>query len=433
MRYVWRMVEAELPEFAEAIFSETADDGSPTRYVALYGGRGSAKSHSFAASLIILARQKPINVLCCREIQRSIRDSVKRLLDQKIDGFGWGHTPGGDKFFTSLETEIRGRNGSLFTFAGLRSNIDSVKSTEGIDIAYVSEARSVSRASWDVLIPTVRNDGSRIFVDWNPGLPTDPVDVMFRGEKGPPPGAIVRRVNFDQNPWFPDVLRREMEYDRERDVDKYNHVWLGEYQRNSEARVFKHVRIEPCPEPPPGTVFRFGADWGFSVDPSVLVRCWIDGRTLYIDREAYRVGCETEDLPKLFAGKDGRLPGEEWTPALEAVYPGIEGAKRWEIVADSARPETISALNKRGFRVVPARKGAGSINEGIEWLQSYDIVIDPSCTNAAYEFTTFSFKVDKVTGQVLPLLDDKNNHVIDACRYATEGLRKGGINLAAWA
>jgi phage terminase large subunit len=255
---------------------------------------------------------------------------------------------------------------------------------------------------------------------------------MFRA-KEPPPGSIVRRVNFDQNPWFPDVLRRDMEYDRARDTDKFNHIWLGEYKKNSESRVFKHVRIEPCPEPPPGTVFRFGADWGFSVDPSALVRCWIDGRTLYIDREAYRVGCETEDLPKLFAGKDGRLPGEEWTPALEAVYPGIEGAKRWEIVADSARPETISALNKRGFRVVPARKGAGSINEGIEWLQSYDIVIDPSCTNAAYEFTTFSFKVDKVTGQVLPLLDDKNNHVIDACRYATEGLRKGGINLAAWA
>lgn len=425
--------EILLPDYAEhVLFSEIADDGTEVRYRVLKGGRGSTKSHTFAAGIIIRMRQRKTRVLCCREIQKSIRDSVKALLAKKIDEMGFGVL--GDGSFFVLETEIRCNvNGSLATFTGLRSNIDSVKSTEDVDIAYVSEARTVSQASWDVLFPTIRNPKSEIWIDYNPEDEKDPVDAMFAGPDGPPPGSIVRHVNYDSNPWFPDVLRRQMEYDRQRDPEKYNHVWLGQYKRNSEARVFKNVRIEPCPTPPPGTVFRFGADWGFSVDPSVLVRCWIDGRTLYIDREAYRVGCETEDLPKLFAGKNGALPGEEWTPALEAVYPGIEGAKRWEITADSARPETISALNKRGFRVVPARKGAGSINEGIEWLQSYDIVIDPQCVNAGYEFTTFSFKVDKITGQVLPILEDKNNHVIDACRYATEGLRKGGINLAAWA
>lgn len=421
----------DLPEFAEAIFQPVADDGSQVRYRVLKGGRGSAKSHSFATAVIVRMRQKKTRFLCCREIQKSIRDSIKALLAKKIDELGFGVL--GDGSFSVLETEIRCNvNGSLATFTGLRSNIDSVKSTEDVDVAYVSEARAVSQSSWDVLLPTIRNEGSELWIDYNPENDNDPVDVMFAGPDGPPPGSIVRHVNYDSNPWFPSVLRRQMEYDRDRDVEKYNHVWLGLHKKNSEARVFKNVRIEPCPEPPPNTVFRFGADWGFSIDPSVLLRCWIDGRTLYIDREAYRVGCETEDLPKLFAGRAGANPGEEWTPALEATYPGIEGAMKWEITADSARPETISFMNKRRFRMVPTRKGAGSINEGIEWLQSYDIVIDPACKNAAYEFTTYSFKVDKLTGQVMPILEDKRNHTIDSARYATEGLRKGGKRLEAW-
>lgn len=412
------------------VFAPVADDGSTVRYRVMKGGRGSGKSHAAAEYVIERMRAKKTRVLCCREIQKSIRDSVKALLVKKINELGYGHN--GDKSFEILDTEIRCVNGSLVTFVGLRTNIESVKSTEDTDLAYVSEARTVSQSSWEVLIPTIRNEGSEILVDYNPKDEKDPVDAMFAGKDGPPPGSIVRHINYTDNKHFPEVLRREMEYDKQRDPEKYQHVWLGQHKKNSEARVFKNVRIEPVPTPPPGTVFRFGADWGFSVDPSVLVRCWLDGRTLYIDREAYRVGCETEDLPKLFAGRDGALPGEDWTPAMEAVYPGIEGAKKWEITADSARPETISALNRRGFRVVGARKGAGSINEGIEWLQSYDIVIDPQCKHVEYEFTSFAFKIDPLTNQVLPILEDKNNHCVDGVRYATEALRKGGTNLANW-
>ena len=413
------------------VFSATADDGTSVRYRILRGGRGSGKSHAAAEYIIERMRAGKTRVLCCREIQKSIRDSVKALLVKKINELGYGRT--GDRSFEVLDTEIRCTvNGSLATFVGLRSNIESVKSTEDTDIAYVSEARTVSANSWEVLIPTIRNEGSEILVDYNPKEEKDPVDAMFAGKDGPPPGSIVRTINYTANPHFPDVLKREMEYVRERDPEKYRHVWLGEYLTNSEARVFKHVRVIECPDPPPNTIFRFGADWGFSVDPSVLIRTWIDGRTLYIDREAYRVGCETEDLPKLFAGRAGAAPGEEWTPALEAVYPGIEDVKRWEIVADSARPETISFMRSRGFRMAPARKGAGSINEGIEWLQSYDIVIDPQCKHAEYEFTSFAFKIDPLTNQILPIMEEKNNHVIDSARYATEGLRKGGVDYSAW-
>lgn len=427
------MTDIQLPEFAGDIFRDIADDGRPVRYVVMKGGRGSGKSWALIRAILIMGKQRRLQILCCREVQRSIKSSIKRLLDRTINDLGWGAA--GDGFYESLETEIRGRNGTLITFEGLRSNIDSIRSMEGIDIAYVSEARTVSQNSWETLIPTIRSPGSRIFIDYNPGLPTDPVDVMFNGDDVPP-GSIVRHINYDSNPFLPDELRTEMEWLKSRDYEKYAHVWLGEYQRNSEARVFKNVRVEPCPEPPEGTIFRFGADWGFSVDPSVLVRMWVDGRTLYIDREAYRVGCEMDDLPKLFAGKQGANAGEVWTPALEAAYPGIEDAKKWTITADSARPETISHLRGKGFKIEPAKKGAGSINEGIEWLQSYDIVIDPQCKHAADEFQNFAFKTDPLTGQVLPILEDKNNHILDACRYASESLRKGtgyGVdNLKAW-
>ena len=417
-------------QLTSGVFGPIADDGTPVRYRVMKGGRGSGKSHAAAEYIIERMREKKTRVLCCREIQKSIKDSVKALLVKKIAELGYGHR--GDNSFEVLDTEIRCKvTGSVATFVGLRSNIESVKSTEDTDIAYVSEARTVSQTSWEVLTPTIRNEGSEILIDYNPKDPKDPVDAMF-ADGNAPPGSIVRHINFTENKFFPDVLRREMEWDKSRDTEKYNHVWLGRYKTNSEARVFKKVRIEECPTPPADTVFRFGADWGFSVDPSVLLRMWIDGRTLYIDREAYRVGCETEDLPKLFAGKAGANDGEVWTPELEAAYPGIEDVKRWTITADSARPETISHMNKRGFKMVGAKKGPGSVAEGIEWLQSYDIVIDPQCKHAEYEFTTYAFKIDPLTNQVLPILEDKDNHVIDSARYGTESLRKGRVNLAAW-
>lgn len=409
----------------KGLFAPVADDGLPVRFRVAKGGRGSGKSHCFAEALIERAAQKKTRILCAREIQKSIRDSVKALLTKKIKELGY------ESEFNVLDTEIRHSNGSLITFVGLRSNIESVKSTEDVDICYVSEARTVSQTSWDVLTPTIRNVGSEIWCDYNPEDPKDPVDAKFSGD-AVPPGSIVRHINYTENPFFPDVLRVEMEWDKSRDIEKYNHVWLGLHKTNSEARVFKKVEVREVPEPPADTVFRFGADWGYSVDPSVLLRMWIDGRTLYIDREAYRVGCETEDLPKLFAGKEGANEGEAWTPELEAAYPGIEDAKKWPITADSARPETISHMNKRGFKMTGARKGPNSVAEGIEWLQSYDIVIDPSCKHAAYEFTSYAFKIDDKTNQVLPILVDKDNHVIDAARYGTESLRKPRHNIAAW-
>lgn len=385
-------------------------DGSDARYRAAYGGRGSAKSHSFAAALVVRGRQKPQRVLCCREIQKSIRDSVKRLLDDKIDDFGFRD------FYRSTDTEIVGANGTVFVFGGLRSNPDTIKSLEGIDVAWVEEANRVSRRSLDILIPTVRKPGSEIWFTWNPEHPTDPVDVMFRGPKGAPPRTKIARVNFDANPWFPDVLREEMEWDRARDPDKYAHIWLGEYLRNSEARVFKNWTVEAFETPADVRRFYFGADWGFSVDPTVLVRCWIKDRNLFVDYEAWQVGCEIDRTP--------------------ALFDQIPEARKWPIVADSSNPQSISFMRRHGFeRIQPSVKGPGSVEEGVEFLKSYDIVVHPRCRHVIDELTMYSYEIDDQTGEVLPRLADKKNHTIDSLRYALEGVRRAPPQLvvqSAW-
>lgn len=393
----------DVPEAFDFLFTPHGE----YRYRGSHGGRGSAKSHSFATALVVKGRAQPLRILCCREVQRSIKDSVKRLLDDKIEACGFGG------FYSSTETEIRGRNGTLFVFGGLRTNPDTIKSLEGLDLAWIEEANRVSQRSLDILIPTVRKPGSEIWASWNPELQSDPIDDMFRGKNesrrpgevwSPPPRSIVREVNFDANPFFPEVLREEMEWDKRRDPDKYHWIWRGGYRRNSEARVFNNWRVESF-DTPAAARFHHGADWGFSIDPTVLIRCFIEGRTLYIDQEAYKIGCEIDRLPALF----DRIPS----------------ARRWPIVADSARPETISYMAGQGFRIRPAMKGAGSVEDGIEFMKSFDIVVHPRCKHTIDELTLYSFKIDPKTGEVLPVLEDKQNHVIDAVRYAVEAVRRG--------
>jgi phage terminase large subunit len=230
--------------------------------------------------------------------------------------------------------------------------------------------------------------------------------MLLRGDN-PPPSSIVVEANYVDNPWFPAELQAEMDYDRARDPDKYRHIWLGQYLQNTQARVFKNWKIEEF-ERPTGTIFRLGADWGFSVDPSVLVRCSLDGNALYIDYEAYQVGCEIVNLPELFMQ--------------------VPEAEKWPIIADSARPETISHMQKNGFpNIRSAIKGAKSLEEGVEFLKNYDIVVHPRCIHTIDELTLYSYKQDPLTGKILPVLEDKKNHVIDALRYACEGVRRSAV------
>lgn len=385
----------ELPEYA-------ADLWSPFRFLDWHGGRGAAKSRTVATGLVLQSAERHERVLCGREVQRSIKDSVKRLLDDEIDRLGLRPA------FTSTESEIRGPNDSLFLFSGIKGNANGIKSIEGVTTFWGEEAQAFSQSSLDTLIPTIRAPKSRLIFTWNPDLPSDPVDAMFRGEGGPPPRTISREVNYDDNPWFPEDLREQMEFDRARDFDKYLHIWRGQHRQNSEARVFKNWRVEAF-DSPANVEYRLGADFGFSIDPSCALRCWIDGRQLFVDYEAWGLQVEIVHLPALFMS--------------------IPDAERYWMTADSSRPETISHLRQNGFpRIAPALKGARSLEEGVEFLKSYDIVVHPRCQHLIDELTLYSYKVDTLTGQVTAALDDKNNHMIDALRYAVEGARRALAN-----
>lgn len=389
-----RAVDIPLPAVFEPLLA-------PKRYKGIYGGRGGAKSNFFADQLIDDCLTHPgLRAVCIREYQVSLEQSVKRLLEDKIKQYELGRE------FRVMDARIETPGGGVIIFQGMQSHTaESIKSLEGYDRAWVEEAQNLSKRSLNLLRPTLREAGSEIWFSWNPRSPNDPVDDFLRNN--PPPDATVVRSNYNDNPFFPDVLRREMEWDRQRDPDKYQHVWLGGYEERSEARVFKNWKEQEF-ETPDDVSFLYGADWGYSVDPSVLVRCFVKGRQLFIDREAYQIGCEIDHLGYLFDT--------------------VPGARAWPIVADSARPETISYLQRHGFpRMVAAIKGKDSVKEGVIFLQNFDVVVHPRCKHTIDELSTYAYKVDKKTEKMVqpPTLEDKKNHVIDSLRYAVERLRGG--------
>jgi phage terminase large subunit len=217
-------LRTKLPGYARVLFERR-------RYTVLYGGRGSGKSHSVARALLLQAAQEPLRVLCCREIQRSIKESVHRLLTDCIKDLGL------ESFYTVLDTEIRGANGSLFIFSGLSNmTVDSIKSMAGITDCWVEEGQAVSDRSWQFLIPTIREKGSRFIVTMNPQLESDATSVRFL--RNTPPDCLTLRVNFDMNPWFPKELEDERAYHQAAFPETYEHVWLGAHLPAVEGAVY---------------------------------------------------------------------------------------------------------------------------------------------------------------------------------------------------
>ena len=320
---------------------------------------------------------------------------MKRILDDEIYRYGLTNE------FDSTLTEIRHtRTGSVFLFAGLRSDPDGIKSTEGVTKCWVEEAHTCSQVSLDILVPTIRADNSEIWFSYNPRFDDDPVHAMFTGDY--PPRSLVVDVQYSDNPWFPDVLREEMEYCKSKDHNKYLHIWQGHtVQQSDEQVMFGCWKIDQVPNPPKDKILKYGVDWGFSSDPLAVVRSWISGRTLYIDYEAGGVGIKTVNI----ADKIREVPG----------------ADTWNIVADSQRPDTIDMLKDEGFKIFGAKKGKGSIEDGIEYIKGFDVVIDPRCKEVINEFIHYRFKKDPKTDQVTPIIIDANNHYIDALRYSHEG------------
>ena len=356
----------------------------------IYGGRGSGKSHDVAEYCLFRAYQSKIKVLCTRELQNSIADSVYSLLKNKIVDM---HL---DFFFTVYKDRIVGNNGSEFIFKGIHNNVSEIKSMENISIAWLEESQSLSRESIDVIVPTIRAPGSILIFTFNPYKDNDPIYMEM---KNATEDDLVIKANYSDNPWFPEELRLEMERDKKNDYQKYLWVWEGECLGLSDAQIFRGKYVVENFETPKNADFHFGADWGFANDPTTLVRSFIVGNDLYIDMCAGKVGCDLEDTPSLFNEVQG-----------SSIYP---------IYADSARPETISFMRSKHYNVIAAEKWNGSVEDGIQYLRSFSCIhIHERCKAVAEEFDLYRYKVDRQTGEVLRIPVDKFNHYIDAIRYS---------------
>jgi len=346
---------------------------------------------------LVQALQSPKRVLCSREIQKSIKDSVHKLLSDLIGSLKL------EGFFTVKHDSIVGKNGSEFIFKGLRHNAHEIKSTEGLDYAWIEEAHSISRTSLELLTPTVRKESSQLIFTYNPTNDDDPIHVDYVLRERDDTLKIF--INHSDNPFFPQVLKRELEYDKRVDYDKYLHKWQGQCVIHSEAQIFyKKWKVDDF-DTPENVTFYYGADWGFSQDPTALIRSFIQDNKLYIDYCAYGLGVDIDKTPDLF---------DE-----------VPESRKWTIIADSARPETISYMNRHGFKINRSIKGKGSVEDGIAYLRGFEeIIIHTRCKDVAYEFSNYSWKKDRVTGRILPVPEDKHNHCVDALRYALEDLMR---------
>lgn len=372
------------------------------RYRGSYGGRGSGKSQTFAKMAAVFGYREKLKILCCREFQASIKDSFYAEVKAAIES-----EPFLKAFYDVGVNYITGKNGTSFIFAGLRNNISSIKSMAGIDIVICEESETIPEYSWRDLIPTIRTPLSEIWVIWNPCRADSPVDKRFR-QKIDDDMKIIE-INYSDNPFFPATLEAERKRDlKNLDDSVYRHIWEGAYLEISDAQVLKGKYEISSFEPKDywhGAYF--GVDWGFSKDPTAIIKMYIFENRLYVQEEAYQVGCEIDHLPRLFGQ--------------------VSGSKDHVIYADSARPETISYMRRQGFNVRPAPKGKGSVEDGVAFLRGFDkIVIHPNCKNFINEARLYSYKTDKLSGDVLPVLNDSYNHGIDAARYALSPIMRTG-------
>lgn len=371
---------------------------APFRYKVLYGGRGGLKSWSIAQVLLLMSMQKPIRVLCTREFQNSIKESVFKLLEDQIDKLKL------TKYFKITNNEVTNTLGSQFIFTGLHNNVTKIKSMEGIDIVWCEEAETISEYSWSILIPTIRKPGSEIWISFNPLQEDDPTYNRF--VTNTPPNTFVQKLSWRDNPWLSQEVLDEKDYLYKNDRDAYDWVWEGEFLKRSQAQVFWdkcHVRPVEVKADWDGPYY--GLDWGFSADPMRMVKCYVNEKKLYIKLEVDGIGIDIPQIPKLLLENDSRC-------------------KLYQIRADSSRPELISYMRQQGFDKIRAcKKGPGSIEAGIAFIRSFEeIVIDPSCIHTIEEAKLYKYKVDKLTGAVLPDTVDKFNHSWDGVRYALEPL-----------
>jgi phage terminase large subunit len=330
------IVRADFPAKLQPLFR-------PARYKVLYGGRGGAKSWGIARALLIQAAERPLRVLCTREVQKSIKDSVHRLLHDQIKALGY------EGLFEVVQSEIRHKtNGSLFLFAGLSDQtVDSIKSFEGVDVVWVEEAHSVTKRSWSILIPTIRKDGSEIWLSFNPELDTDETYVRF--VVNPPPDTSLISMSWRDNPWLPEVLRKEKDHLKAVDLEEYENVWEGKPKtvvagaiyKNEVLRMIEDRRYRPVPYDP---MLRVHTIWdlGWNDQTSIIFAQRQGGEVRLIDYHEESYSTYAQDVQML--EKKGYRYGTDWLPH--------DGAAKTK-AADGKSPEEILKSLGRKVSIIP--------------------------------------------------------------------------------
>jgi phage terminase large subunit len=380
----------EIPDKLQPLFTE--------HYViaVLFGGRSSGKTATIIRLLLVEGIKNKIFVLCCREYQASIEDSVYRELKRSIFDFDlFSH-------YTVKHDRIVGKNGTEFVFKGIARDPFSLKGIPKIDFCFAEEAETFSKESWDILLPTLyKTSTTKLLLAFNPREEQSDTYQRFVVNSHALPQPVLKiNINYTDNPFLNELALQDIEQTKKYDYAKYEHIYLGQPLNISEAVVYKGCFevVDDCDIPSLAEV-KVGLDFGYSPDPLAVLKIFvIDSNTIYIEKEIY----ENKVLPSQIRNK------------INKIMPEVMNKVIW---ADSARNDSIAELNQQGMRVKPSIKGKGSIESGIEFLRGKKILVNKQCSNTIFEFYNYKLKVDK-NGTILPEAEDKHNHALDALRYS---------------
>lgn len=389
-----------IPSKLKSMFS------NKSRYIILYGGRASAKTYTICQYLLIYGMTSSKTILITREYQSSIKDSTYSELKNIINKENLH-----DYYEIKHDTIVGKKDYNQYTkfiFKGLAKDINTIKSTADIDICFVEEAETIKAYDWDVLIPTVRKANSQIIIAFNPV--EEQSDTYQRFVINQKPNSLLIEMNYLDNPFLSQTALEEIEYMKQKDYAKYEHIYLGKPISMTEDVVFKgYFKIDNLNIIHNTRDFLYninkvyplyGLDFGFSTDPTAIIEIFLlDDDIIYINREIYE--------HKLLITKYAELIKQKMPEAINKRF-----------YCDSARPDSIAQLNHDGLTCEGATKSKGSIEAGIEYLKGKQIIVNPSCKNMIYELYNYKYKIDKNTSQITTDVIDANNHLIDALRYA---------------
>ena len=384
-----QLTTIEIPQEYKRLFDKD------WREAGIYGGRFSLKSHTVARVLLIRARQKKTRIACFREFQNSIAESSFQLLADLIKKYEL------KEFELTNNSIINKVNGSDFIFKGLWNNEQSIKSIEGIDIAWIEEAQTVSEKSIEVLTPTIRKEGSQIIYTYNRLLEEDPVHTRLVTEGRP--NTLIINVNYDiaiKYGWMPDVILKEILDDKQKRPALYRHKWLGQ-PHTLEKKIYKDWAIVD-EIPHEARLVRRGLDFGYTNDPSSIVSVYKYNDGYILDEELYQKGLSNKQIADYVANYD---------------------EPQQLIVADSAEPKSIDELKSYGLNIIGTEKGKDSVSHGIQLVQDQRISITKKSINIIKEYRNYLWMTDKL-GKILNEPEHAFSHSMDAIRYAIVSLLK---------